>query len=467
MYQLIGEKEMNASRPTIGLICFGEVNTPIERLKLKHDEALSLLGSICESVVDGGLVIDDPDYSSAMRAIETLKRSQATKDFSSIVVCVAGWIPSHAVIFVTDAFRNVPMLLWGLNGWYENGRLFSTADQAGTTALRSVFEEMGYSYKYVYSIVGKLHPIDSISAFLSAAHARDRLRTARIGTLGWRDMLLYGTCADPSAVRSRIGVDIEPFELLEMSREAESASSAEISDMLSYMKSNWVFSKPCDDSILEKGSRYALAIGKKIKERGYEALSLVDVDGMKKLLGFPPAMIFMLLDHCCDVQLLPENDLIGGIAQLMLKHLTGQDTFYLEYYEFFERSVLAGVPDFIPKVATDGDIVVLPAAFGLLSTSLLNVSKVEQGELTCARLAYIGGKFRLHLYTGEGRKPPSWAEYGWDDPAPQLPSLEIFPNSCTVPELAERVLSQHVICIYGNYASALKDLCTLLDIEVC
>ena len=454
-------------KPTVGFVCFGEVNTPIERLKLKHDEALKSISGLCGTIYDGGIVTDEPGYASSKRAIEILKKSQATTEFSSLIICVAGWVPSHAVIFVTDVFRHIPMLLWGLNGWYENGKLFSTADQAGTSALRPAFEEMGYKFKYIYSIAGKPHPIESIGAFISAGHAYYKLRTARIGTMGWRDMLLYGTCADPAAIRSRFGVEIEPFELLEVARDADKVNEEEVSRMLSFMKEKWTFIEPYDECVLQTGARYALAIGTKIEERGYEALSLIDVDGMKKLIKFPPAMIFMLLDHYYDVQLLPENDLIGGVTQIILKYLTGQNTFYLEYYEFFENSVLAGVPDFIPETATYGDIKVQTTAFGNLNSSLLNVSEVKPGALTCARLAYICGRFRLHLYTADGRQPPSWAEYGWDEPAPKLPSLELFPDSCTVPQLAERILSQHVLCSYGNHTAALNDLCKLLDIEVC
>ena len=42
----------------IGFVCFGEINTPIERLQMKHDEALAVLQKTVDGVVDGGLVID-------------------------------------------------------------------------------------------------------------------------------------------------------------------------------------------------------------------------------------------------------------------------------------------------------------------------------------------------------------------------------------------------------------------------
>ena len=122
--------------------------------------------------------------------------------------------------------------------------------------------------------------------------------------------------------------------------------------------------------------------------------------------------------------------------------------------------------DFVPKAATDGDVTVLPAAFGLLNASLLNVSKVKTGYVTCARLVYLNGKYKMHVYTAEAKTPPAWNEYGWDDPAPQLPSLEVFPDSCTVEEFAQNVSSQHVIVTYGNYVEAIRDFCKMMDIEL-
>lgn len=43
----------------VGFVCFGEVNTPIERLQMKHDEALGVLTAMGYDLLDAGLVIDD------------------------------------------------------------------------------------------------------------------------------------------------------------------------------------------------------------------------------------------------------------------------------------------------------------------------------------------------------------------------------------------------------------------------
>ena len=446
----------------VGFVCFGEINTPIERLQMKHDEALAALKELDYDFVDGGLVIDDPAYETADAALAKVQG----EDLCALVVCVAGWVPTHAVIRVTDRLRHVPMLLWGLCGWKENGRIITTAEQAGTTALRPAFEALGYTFKYVYNIIGKPFPMKKLDAFLRASAARRALRDARVGTMGYRDMLLYGTQYEGNSMRSQIGVEVEPFEMLEMVQNMEKLDPAAVADGIKFVKENWVFKKACDDSVIENGVKYALAIGMKIAERGWEAITLIDVDGMKKLMGFPPAMVFMLIERYHDIPTVPENDVMGAVTQIIMKLLSGQTVPYMEYYEFFEESMLIGVPDYVPACVTDGDVTVLPAAFGLLNASLLNVSKVKTGYVTCARLVFLNGKYKMHVYTAEAKTPPAWNEFGWDDPAPQLPSLEVFPDSCTVEEFAQNVSCQHVILAYGDFVEEIRDFCKMMDIEL-
>lgn len=446
----------------VGFVCFGEVNTPFERLQIKHDAALKSLRTLAANFVDGGIVIDDPAYETADKAIALLKAEQ----FDSLILCVAGWVPTHVVIRVADEFRSLPMVLWGLCGWREGDRIVTTAEQAGTSALRPALEAMDYTFKYVYNVIDEPEPLEAIDTYIRAAFAAKRLRHARVGTMGYRDMLLYGTQYEGNSMRGQLGVEVEPFEMLEMVREAEALSAQEVAQVVSDMRSQWTILKPCADSVLEKGARYALALAKRVRERGYDAMTLIDVDGMKKLLGFPPAIVFMLLERSCGVCTTPENDVMGNVTQLMVRYLTGQVAHYMEYYEYFKESMLIGVPDYIPIPAIEGNVELLPTAFGLLDASLLNVSKVKTGYVTCARLYYKKGRYYMHIYTGEAKQPPKWEEYGWAPPAPQLPSLEVFPDSCTVPEFAQRVSSQHVIVCYGNEVQALKELCGLLDIAV-
>lgn len=446
----------------IGFVCFGEVNTPFERLQIKHDDALQTLGSLGGNVHDAGIVVDDAKYETADAAIAKL----AAQELDCLILCVAGWVPTHAVIRVADRFRQLPVLLWGLCGWMENGHLVTTADQAGTTAIRPALQAMHYRFKYIYSVIGKPAPVEKIRAFTGAAYTARMLRSARVGTMGYRDMLLYGTQFEGNSMRGQLGVEVEPFEMLEMAQNIETLDPKEVERAVAFVKENWVFDRPCGDGVIKTGVKYALAVGKKVAERGYDAVTLIDVDGMKKLLGFPPAMVFMLLERQYGVLTIPENDVMGAVTQLIAKGITGEIVPYLEYYEFFEKSMLIGVPDFIPSGATDGDVHVLPTAFGLLSQSLLNVSRVKTGLVTCLRLVYQDGRYGMHMYLADAKTPAKWEECGWTPPAPQLPSLEVFPIDCTVEEFAQKVSSQHVIVCYGDCREAVKDFCKMMDIDL-
>jgi L-fucose isomerase-like protein len=172
----------------------------------------------------------------------------------------------------------------------------------------------------------------------------------------------------------------------------------------------------------------------------------------------------MLLSDVAGVSTIPENDCLGNVTQLMVKYLTGQCGAYLEFYEFFENSVIAGVPDYVPAEITEGETTVMPAAFGELSEGILNVSKVKTGELTMCRLVYIDGKYYMHLLKGEGKTPPKWEEAGWTQPAPQLPGLEIFLED--VEKFAQNVMCQHYIISYGDNTAKIKDLCSILGIGI-
>jgi L-fucose isomerase-like protein len=405
-------------------------------------------------------VTDDVEGKDVARALKDLKN----KDFDSLIICITGWIPSHAVISITEKFKDKPMILWGLAGEMKDGRVVTLAPQAGTTALRKVFDDLGYKFKYVYNVIGKPSPLDKIKSFLLAATAAVNLRNTKVGMMGFRDMNLYNTLYEGLSLKEKIGTEIEFFEMLEMLQESEGVSKDEIQVLLSKIKVEWDFEAAADEEMLRKGIAYFLAIKKIVEKNGYDAVSLKDVDGMKKILDLPPAMIFMLLSDEMNLCTIPENDSMGAVTQLVVKHLTGQCAAYLEFYEFFETSVLLGVPDFVPAEVVEGRIKVKPAAFGDIGGGLLNISEMKTGLLTMARLSNTGNQYTMHICTGEG-KLKQWEEAGWDHPAPQLPSLDIHLD-VPVDDFVQNISGQHYIIAYGDHTEALKDFCYLKNIEV-
>ena len=344
----------------IGFVGFGEVNTPVDVIIKKCSEAEKALKAEGLDLVSVYPVADDYEETQVNDAVAKLKK----ENFDALVVCVAGWIPTHAVVKVTEHYRHLPMVLWGLCGWYEGDRLVTTADQAGTTGLRATFEGLGYKFKYVYDVIGKKTKSDVVADYCKSAIAVKQLLVDKVGMAGYRDMNLYGTLYDGLSLKKTTGVEIETFEMLEIQQRYEKIIDDQKMQVVNDRILKWNFLKPANVDGMKKAAGYYLAVKSIAEERNYKAISLKDVDGMKKLCGFPPAPIFMLLSED-GYTTVPENDSLGAVTQLIMNRLTGQLAGYLEFYEFFEESVLAGVPDFVASDMVDGDTyTVLPAAFG-------------------------------------------------------------------------------------------------------
>ena len=444
----------------IGFVGFGEVNTPVDAIISRCEKAAAELEAEGLDLVKVLPVADDYEEVQVKGAVEALKK----ESFDALVLCVAGWIPTHAVIKISEHFRHLPVVLWGLCGWMEGDKLVTTADQAGTSGIRATLEDMGYTFKYVYNTVGLPSRAKKVADYCKAAIAAANLRHQKAGMAGYRDMNLYGTLYDGCSLKEVVGPEIETFEMLEMQQRYEKLDPKAIDDVVENRIKKWHFVKaPSNPEGMRLAAGYYLAVKEIAEERGYKAVSIKDVDGMKKLVGFPPAPVFMLLQE--DGYLtVPENDSMGSITLMLMKELVGQTPFYLEFYEFFEKTLLAGVPDYVPSQVVDGEVTVMPAAFGLLSEGILNISKVKTGEVTLCRLAYRRGKYVMHMVHGQGKAPRKWNEYGWDDPAPQLPSLEIeVPD---VEDFAQHVACQHYIVTYGDNRELIRDFCAIRGIEV-
>jgi L-fucose isomerase-like protein len=461
-YVQTSSKVLELPRITAGFIGFGEVNSPRDLIERKVAQACEALERLGLELVTTGPVSDDPAGEDEKRAREALIR----KDFDLLVVCLAGWIPSHTVIDVISPFAHRPMVLWGLTGHYEDGRLVTTADQAGTTAIRDPMEAMGFKFKYIYDTPDEPYGgARKVAAFAEIARAAALLRRSRVGMMGYRDMRLYGTLVDGVSLRRVIGAEVDVFETLEVVQRMELVDAGEIHRVRDRLLAEWEFEGEIDLDAFDQPVRMYLAIRDLVKERGFKGVSLIDVDGVKKLLKFPPGLVMSLLADREGIAAIPENDGLGLITQLVVRYLTGQVGAYFEFYEFMKDSVLIGVPDFIPAAVADGKVRARLSRFGLLSSGVLNISKVRTGRVTLCRLASRGDRYKMHIVTGEAVAPRRWEEAGWDYPAPQLPGLEVILDG-SVEDFAQKVLSQHYIIAYGDFHDQYTDFCRLLGIEV-
>ena len=201
-------------------------------------------------------------------------------------------------------------------------------------------QTIAHNHHLVYNPDYRETRSDVVAKYCRAAVAAKQLLCDKVGMAGYRDMNLYGTLYDGMSLKKTTGVEIETFEMLEIQQRYDAIGEDAKKEIVNNRILKWNFLKPANEDAMMKAAGYYLAVKAIADERNYKAISLKDVDGMKKLCGFPPAPIFMLLSDVAGVSTVPENDCMGNVTQLMIRYLTGQCGAYLEFYEFFEDSVV-------------------------------------------------------------------------------------------------------------------------------
>lgn len=439
---------------------FGGANTPREIIIGKCAEAESELASYGTELCSAFPVIGDKGEDGFDEAVEKLKAA----DPATLVLCVAGWIPTYIPVRLAENFRHLPVIIWGLCGRSDQGRLLTTAGTAGAVALRGALDELGYRLKVVYDSPDCASKAGKVAEYCATACAARELRSSKVGMMGYRDMNLYGTMFDGISMKRVTGVEIECFEMLEMAQRYAGISAERKQEIIDNHMKSWDFMVIPEPTVISKTVGYYLALSDIAREKGYKAVSVKDTDGMNALLGFPPAPVMMLLSDIDGVSTVPANDAPGCVTQLIIRAATGQCGAYLELFEFMENSVLAGARDYIPAEITEGKTRVMSASFGGGAQGLVNISDIRTGTLTLCRLICSGGSYRMHIAVGEGKRASKWEEYGWSKPAPSLPALEIELDD--VEEFADKAAAQHYFISYGDNAGRIGALCDLLGIEI-
>jgi len=441
----------------VGFAGFGFYGYPKEVVTTRAHEAAEAIRGLGIEVIE-----TDPltGFDDVPRGLEQL----AGHDLDAIIACVIAWTETPVIVGLLRDFRHLPILLWGRGGYTINGRLVSPAAQAGTAAARDALEALGARFQYLYDYPDSPMRLDKVEDFCTAARTVRVLAHARMGMMGYADMGLYSLMFDGLDLRKKIGVEVESYDMLEIEQAMSRLPSERVSDTLSTWKREWTFEQPVPDPMLDRVARLTLALGDKIDERGYVAMSTKCVYGVTKYMGCTACMAQSMLGDTAHV--VCENDVPGMLTQTMLGLLTGQSTTFMEVYEYFPDRLLVGVCGFVPtSFIEDGKVRVRGHTWGGSSGGLVNTGQVKTGRVTLARLSPRGEPYRMHIMTGEAVRPRPWEELGWAPPAPYFPSMEITPDG-GVEEFAQNALAQHYAVVYGDHRERLTDLCHLLGIRV-
>ena len=420
-----------------------------------------------KQLADGGIELVQTEPVFALGQEERAIRELRAEPWDFLIVNVINWIDPRAATRLLYEFRHQPLVLYSYGGFTEGDTLISPAAGAGSTALRYPLERWGVKFKYLFNGPDMPMDVEGIVKFGRAAQVMRKLGHARVGLVGWNDMGLYTTGYNPTALRGKIGPEVESFDMLQLERKMDALDDEIVKAEVARVTQNWEYplGKPRDE-VIERAVRMYMATVEFCREKNFSAISYKCVEGislcMNAVHSVPSALV-----ASAGYPYVDENDVGNLVAELMLKWISGKQVTFLEHYEHHPEWILLGVDGFIPDQLIDGNPQIKDISTVLLD-GIAHCSRMRTGRLTLACLSEDDGGpaqsagYRMHIVTGEGKTPPQWVEMGV--PLPSWPSVKFYPDG-SVRSILDHVQSQHFAAVFGDYAEELLDLCYLLDIK--
>lgn len=416
-------------------------------------DAMRSLGIKIE--VEAGPVVNQPDVTDAVSKLRSA-------EFDFITALIPAWAEPPAIINTLRPFFNKPILLWALSSIRENNILIAPAGAAGMSAVLHPLKVMGAKLKMVFGNPENIEVRRKILKFAQISSAINRLAYSKIGIFGYADMGSYTASFDQTSLRSKIGVEVEDYEVHRLLLKVEEVCDEEIEEVISGQLKNWNMDIEVSSEDLRKAIKIYLALKKIVDERKFDAVSMKCVYGLPIYYGITPCVPLALIGE--QIPVVCESDVLGLVTELIMDYVSGQRSVYLELYDIFEDRLLMGVCGMIPQSALENVPRLYKYAWGKLS-GLMIVGPMKTGSITLARLASTGDKYMMHITKGDAIRPREWREIGWQIEAPAYASLEILLGSRTK-DFSENILAQHYHLVYGDYVEDLVELCRLLDINV-
>jgi L-fucose isomerase-like protein len=428
----------------------------IELLKKIVEGAKEALTSMGIKVsANAGPVIELSDVDPAVAALKC-------GDYDFLTALLPSWAEPPMIVNTLMHFQNRPILLWTLSSFKEKGVLIAPAGAAGMSAVMQPLKTMGFKIKMVFGNPDSDDVRNEIVSYAHACEAVNKLASSRIGIFGYADMGSYTAGFDQTSLRSKIGPEVEDYEVHRLLLRADEIKDEEADKFITKQFKSWSIDKEVAKNDLRKAIKIYLALKKIIDERNFSAVSMKCVYGLPIYYGITPCIPLSLAG--AEVPVVCECDVLGLVMELIMDYVSGQRSVYLEFYDIFDDRVLMGVCGMIPQSALEDIPRLYRYAWGKL-TGLMTVGSMKTGKVTLARIASIGDRFQMHVTVAEAEKPRPWHEVGWQLEAPVYPSLEIVLGNKTK-EFTENILAQHYHVIYGDYTKELTELCKILGIDI-
>lgn len=453
--------------PTIGLIVYG-----VHKDGLKDPAGVPFIDDALirrseEALTSSGMKVvrHETVIASKTEAIAAMRRMKNDPQIDAVILFSGTWVwAAHLVGAIRDyAATGKGLLLWthpGSQGWRPVGGL----------VMHGGLLEIGVPHKFVYGEADDAYTILKIASYARAAHMKNRLNLATIGTFGGRGMGQTCGVADPSQWMRMFGIDIDSRDTTAVIRAAEQICAQEIDGLNPRLQK--LFGKLPDKSVVnERSIRLYLGLKKIVDQEKFDFYTIQSFPGLGDDYSATCFAQSMMLDDGYGTSTL--GDFNTALTVLLLTKLSKERVYYgdLQHVNVQKKEIKiigdgACPPSLAGKLGPAGFAehgIPTEGEAGGLSVKL--ICKVGEGVL--ARLGRVKGEFQMVITRATVFEPPATEISRRLDEC----GIPFWPHGfvtahCDMHQLLQNWTNEYACLGYGSHLyPALAEFCELTGIK--
>jgi L-fucose isomerase-like protein len=404
----------------------------------------------------------DKDFEGHKKLLGSIKKK--ISDIYCFLIVLPGWAEATPLVNLLFEFKSVPVAVISLAGYYTTRGLIAPAGPAVASALKNSMDTLGFKYLIEFQKINENINFGRISNFLNASKTTKELKSIKLASFGYACSNLYPFMYDGNIIKKYTGIHVDNLDLLELELATSEIKENQIKKYKTEFEKNVLFDSSISTMELNRQARYSIALQNILDANSYSAVTMKCMGGFGKLLNFTPCMLLSCIGE--KVQAICEADVYNLVLQTIIKKLSGFPVNFLEFFEFYNNSILMASCGFAPSDICRGKKIKVFTHEWDGSRGLMNIAELISGEVTVASMSANEGKLNIHCVKALAKTPELFQEEGWDNRnGPKIPALEIE-LSDSLNDFMEKITGPHYLVVIGDALEMLRQYAYLNDIRL-
>ncbi|MFH0796573.1 MAG: hypothetical protein V2A65_05880 [Candidatus Omnitrophota bacterium] len=395
-----------------------------------------------------GIILNQRDLDSAIKRFK--------KEEVDCILIQTGTFPNgERVVNLVENF-NLPFIVWALPEPKGDGNLLLNSF-CGANMVTSLLYKLKKDYKFFYGSYKDDKILSVLGRFLKSVGVVKKLRSTKIGLVGYHVPGFYNLAFDELKLKREIGTEIRHIDLAEVRERMEEVSGREIEKRVKELKGVISRNAMKEKDLSTYGKMYC-ALNLLAERYHLDGLAIKCWPEAGKIFGMNPCVVISkLTDEGLPIGC--EGDIYGTLTMLIQYFLTGRPPFLADLVSVDKNEDIGtfwhcgNAAISLARNPEEVSILHIPCSFGLGCNF-----GCKEGEVTLARLSE-DTEYKMLLASGEA-----------------IPGKAIFTGTSTrvkfprITSLVDAIIYQgfehHFSLIHLNVVEEIENVCEMLKVKV-